>query len=172
LFGAKWLPSVEYLQVLCVGGLFWPLHVVNLNALLAQGYSRLFFRLEVTKRTIGILALILASFYGLKAIVWSQAAVAAISFLLNAHYTKSLLGYGAASQARDLVPLTVVAVTMGFVVVTVSESTHLTPSADLGLLVPLGAGVYLAGCRCLRIRAFPGVWRLARNSLRFGQSTE
>jgi len=36
LFGAKWLSSVPFLQVLCLGGVLWPLHVINLNALMAQ----------------------------------------------------------------------------------------------------------------------------------------
>jgi len=50
VFGEKWLPCVEYLQILCLGGIFLPLHVLNLNVLTAQGHSNLFFRLELIKK--------------------------------------------------------------------------------------------------------------------------
>jgi O-antigen/teichoic acid export membrane protein len=37
LFGEQWLSCVPILQVLGLGGLLWPLHVLNLNILMAQG---------------------------------------------------------------------------------------------------------------------------------------
>jgi O-antigen/teichoic acid export membrane protein len=39
LIGIKWLPSVAYLQLLCLVGMFIPLHALNLNMLEIQGRS-------------------------------------------------------------------------------------------------------------------------------------
>ncbi len=44
VFGAIWLPAAPILQVLCLAGLFWPVHVINLTVLAAQGHARLFLR--------------------------------------------------------------------------------------------------------------------------------
>ena len=72
LFGKQWLPCVQYLQILCLGGIFWPLHVLNLEILTAQGHSNLFFRLEVIKKVVGIVILGSACFFGINAIAWSM----------------------------------------------------------------------------------------------------
>jgi O-antigen/teichoic acid export membrane protein len=50
LFGEQWLPCVPILQVLGLGGLLWPMHVMNLNILIAQGRSDLNFRIEIFKK--------------------------------------------------------------------------------------------------------------------------
>lgn len=49
LFGSKWLPCAPILQVLCLAGLFWPLHTANLNVLMALGRSDLFFVLRYSR---------------------------------------------------------------------------------------------------------------------------
>ena len=50
LLTEKWLPCVPYLQLLCMVGMLYPLHAINLNVLMAQGRSDLFFRLEIYKK--------------------------------------------------------------------------------------------------------------------------
>ncbi len=66
LFGNQWLPSVPYLKILSVGGILWPLHVINLSVLKAQGHSNLFFRLEIIKKFVGIILVGGACFLGLQ----------------------------------------------------------------------------------------------------------
>ena len=46
----KWAPCVPYLQLLCMAGLLFPLHLMNLNVLQALGRSDLFLRLEIIKK--------------------------------------------------------------------------------------------------------------------------
>lgn len=104
LFGTQWLPTVPALQILCVGGIFWPLHVINLNVLMAQGYSRLFFRLEVVKKLLGMALLVGGAFYGIIGIAWSQVAFGITAFFINSHYTKKHLNYGPTAQIRDFAP--------------------------------------------------------------------
>ena len=53
LIGTKWLPSVEYLQLLCIGAMLFPLHALNLNILNVKGRSDLFLKLEVIKKATG-----------------------------------------------------------------------------------------------------------------------
>jgi len=101
LFGDQWLPAVPILQILCFAGVFWPLHVINLNVLMAQGHSSLFFRLEVLKKILGIGALAVGAFYGVMGIAWSQVVFGVFAFFINAFYTGRHIGYGALSQIQD-----------------------------------------------------------------------
>lgn len=160
LFGEKWLPSVPILQVLCLAGVLWPLHVINLNVLMAQGHSNLFFRIEVLKKIIGVVAIAVASFYGILAIAWSQVVVGVLCFLLNAHYTGVFLGYSAWNQTRDLLPYLAVSVLMTLAVWPIHLYSVLSPAAQLGLISGVGALVYLLACRLFRLAAFDELWAL------------
>jgi O-antigen/teichoic acid export membrane protein len=101
LFGEKWSPCIQYLQVLCLGGLVWPLHIANLSVLKAMGRSDLFFRVEVIKKILGFSTLIVASTISVLAMAWSGVVLGVICFFLNAYYVGTLLGYPALSQLRD-----------------------------------------------------------------------
>lgn len=133
VFGAQWSPAVPIMQVLCIGGIFWPLHVINLNVLLAQGHSHLFFRLEVVKKIGGSLLLIIGMFYGVMGIAWSQAAFGAVAFFLNAHYTRTHLSYGPGDQILDFMPCLVLSLLMAALVYWIGLIGH-------GIFAPLLLG--------------------------------
>lgn len=102
LFGETWMPSVPFLRVLCLASLLMPLHVLNLQALMALGRADLFFRLEVIKKVIGIATLAAASAFGPIGIAWGMVLVGVASYFVNAHYVALLLRYGALPQLRDV----------------------------------------------------------------------
>ena len=160
LIGEKWLPSVPVLQVLCLSGVIWPLHAINLNVLMAQGYSNLFFRIEVLKKIIGVVAIVLASFHGILAIAWSQVIVGILCFLINAHYTGVFLDYSAWKQTRDLLPYLAVSVLMTLAVWPIHIYSTLYPTAELGLMIGSGGLFYLLACRLFRLEAFNDLWAL------------
>ncbi|MEO8599473.1 MAG: lipopolysaccharide biosynthesis protein, partial [bacterium] len=116
LFGSKWLPSVPVMQVLCIGGVLWPLHVINLDILKSQGHSKIFFRLELIKIGLGILALSIGAFFGVIGIAWSTVLLSGLSFFVNAYYTKKFLSYGALEQILDVLPAFVISLITAMVV--------------------------------------------------------
>jgi len=166
LFGQKWVSSILFLRILCFAGVLWPLHVINLNVLMAQGRSNLFFRIEVTKTAIGIVALTAASLHSLLAIALSYVAVGFVGFLLNAYYTGVFLGYGAARQMLDVLPYVAVSLLMAACIWPISLSKALNPAVLLTLQVSAGVGVYLGACKLFRLAAFEEVWRIATGEIR------
>ena len=102
LLTEKWLPSVLYLQLLCVLGLLLPLHTLNLNILMSKGRSDLFLRLEIIKKAMVVLNLAIAWRWGITAIIIGQIGVSLVAFFLNSYYTGKLLGYNAFAQMRDV----------------------------------------------------------------------
>jgi teichuronic acid exporter len=153
LFGVQWLPAVPLLQVLCLGSVFWPLHVINLNVLTAQGHSHLFFRLEVVKKLVGIVLLVVGSFYGVMGIAWSQVVFGLLGFVINAHYTRLHLDYGPLAQVLDFLPMVAIAIPMALVVHWIGAQLELPPVVELLGLSGFGALIFLGLASMFRLTA-------------------
>ena len=54
LIGEEWLKCVPMLQIICICGMLYPLHALNLNMLQVQGRSDLFLKLEIIKKIVAI----------------------------------------------------------------------------------------------------------------------
>lgn len=143
VFGDQWGPAVPILQVLCIGGLFFPLHDVNVSFLKAQGKADLNFRLNVIKKLTGITLLGIGALYGVIGVAWGCAIQSVIALLINGYYTKRLLGYSMQDQIKDCLPaLTISAAMAAFVAV---ADLYITKSGalELILLVALGSAFYV-----------------------------
>lgn len=149
LFGAQWLPCVPILKVLGLGGLLWPLHLLNLNILRAQGRSDLFFRLTMFKKVFTIGLTVAASFYGVMAIAWVQVAISILGYFVNTHYTKALLGYSGWRQLNDLKLNLVVVIPMAIAVYFVNDMMQTLPLIKLAVASIMGGGIYWLTCRLL-----------------------
>lgn len=153
LFGDAWLPAVPILQVLCIGGMLWPLHVINLDVLMAQGYSYLFFRLAVFKKALGIAFLAVGSYFGVMGIAWSLAVFSIVAFAINAHYSGLLLDYGAVRQMRDVLPIVAAAVPMVALVYLIGAMLVLPSLLELLILTISGVVGFLVIGRLCRLSA-------------------
>ena len=143
LFGAQWLPAVPLLRVLCLGGVFWPLHGINLSVLMAQGHSHLYFYLEIVKTALGLLFLAAGSLFGVKGIAWGVGCYGAVGFVINAHYTQRHLGYGALAQLRDFLPIIAASIPMALGVYELGEYWHVAPGIKLVAQVVTGVTGFL-----------------------------
>lgn len=154
LFGARWLPTVPVMQILCLGAVFWPLHVINLNALMAMGHSNVFLRLEVVKKVLGVALLVGGTFYGVLGIAWSQVAFGVMAVGINAYYSRRLLDYGVVAQLRDLLPVLAIASPMALCVFGLEADwfgghTRPAPAVQLLCLTTLGTlGFFGVGWVC------------------------
>lgn len=108
LLGEKWMPCVPFLQICCIDFAFYPIHTANLQAINAMGRSDVFLKLELIKKSYGLLilcftALVLKNVY---AIAWGAVISTLLSAAVNAWPNRRLLCYGYGEQIKDiLVPL-------------------------------------------------------------------
>lgn len=149
LFGPQWLPCVPILQVLGLVGLLWPLHVLNLNILKAQGRADLFFWITMFKKVFTISLTIAASFYGIMAIAWTQVIISIFAYFVNTHYTKVFLDYGGFRQLSDLALNFIAVIPMAAFVYIMSHLIQASPLTELFVLSITGAIIYLLTCRVL-----------------------
>ncbi len=140
LIGDKWLPSVEYLQIICFSGMLYPLHAINLNMLQVQGRSDLFLRLEIIKKIIAIAPILLGIFIDIYWMLIGGVITNFFAYYLNSYYSGKMLKYSMGEQLRDILPSFVIALFMSSCVYYVS---FLDLKPLLLLIVQLIVGVLL-----------------------------
>jgi teichuronic acid exporter len=153
LFGDAWLNSIPILQVLGLMGMMWPMHMLNISVLKAQGRSDLYFNLALIKKTVTVILTITGSFYGIIAIAWAQVASSIFSLLVNSYYSRILLNYGIAKQIRDLLPCLATALLSGYGMWQTTYSLKLPDTMELIIALMIGAVLYLTASVIFRIQA-------------------
>jgi O-antigen/teichoic acid export membrane protein len=150
VFTDKWAPCIPYLQLLSFAGLLYPLHVLNLNVLIALGRSDLFFRLEAFKVSLFLSAGLLTFHWGVLAMIWGQLGCDLLAYFLNSYYTKRLIGYSAWDQLRDLYPSLAASAVMGLLVTLAGSFLPPGNVVQLTFRIAFGALVYFLICRGMR----------------------
>lgn len=138
MIGAKWLPCVPIMQLLCFGSLWIPLTHINLNLLYVKGRSDLVLKLELMKKPIAFLILFASIPFGLLWMCAGRAFYSFIAFTFNCYYTKKILNYGQLEQLKELLPIFINSAVM-FGVVTLVMS-FIAP-VGLKLVVGIVTGV-------------------------------
>lgn len=116
LFTEKWLPAVPYFQILCFTAIMYPIHGYNLQILIVKGRSDLFLKLEILKKVM-ISVIILISFrYGIYGLLYGGLILSVVGFFVNTHFSGKYLNYTAWQQTRDLLPIIVISIAAGSVV--------------------------------------------------------
>lgn len=160
-YGPGWEECVPYLQILSISYATWHLQIINLNLLKAGGSEKLFLRLELIKKCIGLGILIGMFFISVQAICWGALATSAICLAINTWATRRYLGIPLLLQLRDWLP--------GFALAAIC--TWL-PAQLLGKLAPLlqltaGLGLslslYLAILRLTTPTALRDGWHLLQS---------
>src|SRR5690606_5595677 len=105
LFTEKWLPSVPYFQILCLNGLLFPIHSYNLTILKVKGRSDLFLKLEIVKKIIIAVVILLSIQYGIYGLLYGSVISSVLCFFVNTHYSGKFLDYPGFSQIVDVLPL-------------------------------------------------------------------
>lgn len=115
LFGEKWLPCVPFFQMYCFIYALLPIHTTNLQALNGMGRSDLFLKLEVIKKSYGVVLLCIAVFVfrDVYATVGTYIITGIISAFVNAWPNRRLIGYSYYEQVKDICPSFVLAAVAG-----------------------------------------------------------
>lgn len=116
LLTAKWLPCVPFLYVFCVNFAFRPLHAANLNAIKAMGRSDIFLKLEIIKKTVGIILLFATLPFGVFAMACSLLVSNVANQFINSYPNRKLLDYKYLEQIKDMLPSILISVSMAVIV--------------------------------------------------------
>lgn len=101
LFGEKWLPAVPYFQILALASIVRPLSEYNLNILKVKGRSDIFLKIEILKKIIGIILLVVGLNFGVLGLVISLTLFSFISYIINMFYSGKFISYSLLEQVKD-----------------------------------------------------------------------
>ncbi len=138
----KWLDAVPYIRVFCVAFMLLPIQNINMVAIKALGYGGTTLKLEIIKKTIECLILIVSVQIDVLAIAWGVVLYNAICVGINLAPTKKLLGYGYLQQFADAMPSLILSLVMGGCVYLLGLLA-LKPLPLLILSIVLGVAVYI-----------------------------
>ncbi len=111
----RWLPIVPYMWVLTAGFLLLPVHIINLQLLTARGRSDLYLKLEVAKKVLTVLSILVTFRLGVFWMVVGQVAVSWASAYVNCFFTRREIAYSMIGQVRDVLPSLAMACASGLV---------------------------------------------------------
>ena len=146
----KWLPAVPFLQIFCASYALMPIHTANLQAINALGRSDIFLRLEIIKKIIGLIILVISLQFGVYAIALGQVISGIISTFINAYPNKELLFYSYKEQWIDIMPSLLLSIVMGSIVY-LFNFLYLQAWKILFLQVALGAIFYIGLSKVLKV---------------------
>lgn len=149
----KWLPSYPYMVIFCIAYMFYPMNTANLNAIKAMGRSDLFLKLEVIKKSIGIVLLVLSMKISVMAIAISLLIASILGVIINSFPNRKLLNYNFFEQIKDVVPGFFLASIMGGCVWTITL-LNLPPIITLLIQVPLGGIIYIGLSALFKLESF------------------
>lgn len=104
LLTKKWAPSIPYLRAYCLGLMVYPLYVVHINLLKATGRSGQVMRIELVKKGLILISILLTCRWSVMAMVSGGVVVGFISFAISSCAAGRLIGYRLREQAADLLP--------------------------------------------------------------------
>ena len=148
LIGEKWLSSVPYLKCFFIIGALYPIHGMNLNLLMAHGRADLFLRVEVVKKALIIMNILVTYQFGVQVIIFGMVITSFVGWIINSYYTKKIIGYGLYHQIQDIFGNAASAIVL-FIVLSIVQQPLNLPSLQVVI-----CGAILSGLFCVILCRF------------------
>lgn len=161
----KWLPCVPFMQIFCITLSFYPIHTANLNAIKAMGRSDLFLKLEIIKKTVGMIFLFATIWISPLVMAASLLVSNVVSQIINSWPNKKLLNYSYLEQIKDILPYMALAAFMGVCVYLVTL-LNLGNILTLVIQVVLGAAIYILGSKLFKFDSFEYILNILKSLLK------
>lgn len=149
----KWLHAVVYMRLFCIAFAFYPVHTANLNVMKALGRSEMILILELIKKGLGIVLLLITLMISPVAVAISAVIASVLCIFVNAWPNKKLIDYGVINQIKDFIPSVLLSAVMGGI----AYLAGLIPVADgirLLIQIPMGIIVYIGLSEVLHIECY------------------
>lgn len=112
----KWLPCIPFLNIYCIAYALLPLESASLQAIKAVGDSKLFLKMEIMKKIVGMLFLILSLPLGVYYIAYGVILNTIFSVLLNFYINRKVFNYTFYEQVSDISESFFLSLLMGLII--------------------------------------------------------
>lgn len=153
LFTEKWNDAVPYFQILCLPGMLLTLHITNLNILKAAGRSDIFFYLEIAKKIIGVIAIIIGIQFGILGMLYAMVVTSYICLGINAYYSGKVIKYGILEQFKDIMPAYILSIGVGITTYFVVSYFSLHYAISMIIMIIVYSVFYIGISKVLQFEA-------------------
>ena len=116
LLNPQWNGCIIMLQILCFALIWQPLSFLQINLLKVIGRTDIILKLEIMKRSVGLITIFASIPFGVIGMCWGFALFYIYSFTLNTFFTSKTLQISFKRQLKDIIPILLNALIMGLVV--------------------------------------------------------
>ena len=116
LLNPQWNGCIIMLQILCFALIWQPLSFLQINLLKVIGRTDIILKLEIMKRSVGLITIFASIPFGVIGMCWGFALFYIYSFTLNTFFTSKTLQISFKRQIKDIIPILLNALIMGLVV--------------------------------------------------------
>lgn len=131
LFSEKWLPSVEYFKLLLLSGFAYPVSALLVNVLSSRGNSKAFLHLEIYKKIVFGINLVIAFMWGIEGYLYGLVLASTLAVYLNVMFASKEISLPKISFIQPVI------VQMLLATITVIGVTELTLGLQYGIFTML-----------------------------------
>ncbi len=149
----KWLDCVPFLQLACISYALYPIHTANLTGINALGRSDIFLKLEIIKKCVTVLNILITLPLGIYAMAIGQVISGFISTFINAFPNKKLMNYSYFEQWKDLIPSFLLSLIMAGIVWSMNF-LQIEPLILLILQIIVGIMIYILLSKLFKVEVY------------------
>jgi len=142
LLTEKWLEAVPFMQIFCIAFMMIPIQSSNMSAIKALGYSGITLKVEIIKKAIETIILIVSFLINVYAVAWGIVLYNFVCIIINLYPCKKLLNYGVTEQIKDIFPYILTSSLTGALLYGISF-TDMHPGILLPLQLVMGITIYI-----------------------------
>lgn len=169
LLTEKWMDAVIFLQITCIARIFMTISNANLQAMKAMGRSDVILKLEVIKKPIGILLIIIALQINVTAIALTMPIYSLYAVIVNMNPNRSILGYTISEQLKDFAPPMFLSLGMMTIILMLNHFIFYPAGFGHGIVLMLnlicGISFYLILSYIFKLKAFHYLLSFFKNAV-------
>lgn len=93
ILGEKWVQSAPILQIICIGGAFYTIEVLNMNLIKIYGRSDLILKKEIIINVFIAISISISFFIGFYAFVWSLVLNSIFTTVISMYFAKKVIDF-------------------------------------------------------------------------------
>ncbi|MEX9565625.1 lipopolysaccharide biosynthesis protein [Morganella morganii] len=150
LLGLEWKPAALLASILAMGLLLYPIHAINLNYLQVKGRSDLFLKLEIIKKVIITIILIITIPYGINAICIGIVIQSYIALFINTYYNGRIGNLSGIIQLKALLPIWLIAIAACSIAWLITHLVTLSTWLSIIMTITITIAIYIISIRLLQ----------------------
>lgn len=154
LFTSKWDRSIPSFRYLCLMGMMYIINTMNANLIKATGKKRMYFNLQLGKRLIGMIIIIVSAQFGMSSLLIALIAIEYLFFTINGIITNKAIHYTFGEQILDLLPNYLLSFATGFAVYFIFQNVALPNIVMIILELLLYLTIYIGISGLFKFRGF------------------